>query len=355
MTKRSRWLAIGLVNLALFGGGYWTFLEVTDWYIDTLRPAMLMYDPHPFYRQQLKPNQHYRKGGVEFDIGPHRLRGPMPTATKTVDRPRVFFMGGSSVFDHLTSVSWPERFGQLVGAESHNAGVPGFSSRETVSFLYDKIRYYDPDIVVFYLGWNDVKYMKLFKDEIDVDRHYTFRSAFFAQYDIFSKPRPVRNWIALKRLFSRASTRLRENRAVSSDTGNAHSDPPGSEIEWAKTKGIQFWESNVTNFVRMAKQFNIRAILSAQTTLVVDSMPEKDKKVVAYEFVNLTHQELVSVNQAMAECLRRVAQREGVPFVDPRGRLNGKRQFFGDHIHVSPEGSEVLAQEMARLLGPLIR
>ena len=80
--RRRRTLAFLLLNLVLLGIVLAVFFVVTERYIESARPSTLVYRPHPFQRHVLVPGQDYRRGPVQFRIGPDGFRGEEPRMPK---------------------------------------------------------------------------------------------------------------------------------------------------------------------------------------------------------------------------------------------------------------------------------
>lgn len=346
-------VALGLLALGLAGFAY----DLSEDYIARHRATTVVFEAHPFARQALAPNQDYRHGSARFRIGPHGQRGVAPSVPKRDGTTRVIAVGGSAVFDHLTSESWPERLPLELarlgrrGVEAFNFGVPGYSSRETLAHYHDRVHRYRPDVVVLYQGWNDVKYMRRFLESADVDRHYAYRGAFASQYAFLTEPRPYRNVLALQRMWqdSFRAPGLQENggRLTSAAT-------PVPATAWAGSAGLAFFTRNVRALVRQVKADGGVCVLVAQASLASADLPAAERTRIAYRYVGLSHDELVAVNAAMAEALRRIAREEGVPFVDPRSALDGRADLFSDHVHLRAEGSARLARIVAQGLAPVV-
>ena len=54
-------------------------------------------------------------------------------------------------------------------------------------------------------------------------------------------------------------------------------------------------------------------------------------------------------------CLREQPKGYDIPFVDVRGQVNGNLAYFGDHVHMNPEGSERFAALLAGELAPELK
>ena len=80
---------------------------------------------------------------------------------------RVFFVGGStalgaeSTSDNATIPGYLEKFFNGIDMENYvqvvNAGKSGFSSYTEKALIFDKIQYLNPDMIIVYDGWNNVR------------------------------------------------------------------------------------------------------------------------------------------------------------------------------------------------------
>ena len=362
MNKLFGWSLILAVNVLLITAFSWVLLDRTDTYIEKQSKSTLIYDIHSLRRQVLVPNQKYQRGRVEFSINKMGFRGRVPTAKKLNGNLRLFVLGGSSAFDHhlAEGQSWPERLeGHLsvIGGgsvESYNFGIPGYSSRETLSNYIDKVRWLEPDLLVFYHGWNDLKYMRMFAKKVDVDRFYSVKN-WRDQYKFITAERPFRNWYALQILSDQFWTKLTRPKAPQLKEGVSKApsvDKAHVYQELGPSMGLEYYRKNIESFVQAAISDGVRPILAAQNTLVHAGLPKDLHRKVAFRWVQLSLPELVKYNDLMVEVLSETAKKYQVPFVDLRKQINGRPEFFVDHVHMSPKGSKffanLLSQEIAK-------
>lgn len=372
--RRRKLVGIAFVlglNLVLLAVVYVVFIRVTEGYIARQDESRLIYDLNPLRRQVLLPNQQYRLDDVHISINRFGFRGAAPPMPKPDGVTRIVTLGGSSVFDHHLSEgeSWPERLGPLLAldgitpAESFNCGIPGYSSRESLAFYIDKIRYLEPDYVLLYHGWNDLKYVVAFRDGVDADAFF-YATDYHDHNKMFKSGRPWRNWYALQAMYRdwRDAGAVQENIVPPpADPTSSHpaaaqtaADSPRPASPWSESPGLRFFESNVDLFVHAVLADGATPVLVAQNTLVTRDLPVRLRKRVGYQFIGTDHETVVAINEAMADVLRRIAEKHGIPFVDLRSRLNGRPEYFRDHVHLTPEGSLVFARLLADQLADIL-
>ena len=95
------------------------------------------------------------------------FRGPDFEVEKVDNTIRVFFVGGSTTLgpqsssDNATIPGYLEKFFNEIDMENYiqvvNAGKSGFTSLTERALIFDKIQYLNPDIVIVYDGWNNVR------------------------------------------------------------------------------------------------------------------------------------------------------------------------------------------------------
>ncbi|HJQ14248.1 MAG TPA: hypothetical protein VJ830_05810 [Anaerolineales bacterium] len=106
----------------------------------------------------MKPGSHYKWQNIDVDINSHGLRGPEPTYAKSSGTYRILNLGDSVVMGW--GVREEDTYGQQLESllneagssdlrfEVINAGVPGWSLENALSFLEEEGLNYDPDLVV---------------------------------------------------------------------------------------------------------------------------------------------------------------------------------------------------------------
>jgi hypothetical protein len=106
-----------------------------------------------------------------YFINRNGTRGRGFSRRKPSGTTRVLILGGSAVFDpnvfdadSIDTNDWPHRVERLLksmgfdGVEVVNAGIPGHSTVDSFGRLYSQLWLYEPDVIVVYQTWNDIKY-----------------------------------------------------------------------------------------------------------------------------------------------------------------------------------------------------
>ena len=107
-------------------------------------------------------------GGVEHrkELNSRGFSGPEFSSIKPPDTYRVFTLGGSTTFgtNQFHSETWPGYLQQIfdgeelgVNVQVINAGISGYSSTAEYQMLKTRLIDYQPDLVIMYDGWNDLK------------------------------------------------------------------------------------------------------------------------------------------------------------------------------------------------------
>lgn len=255
-------------------------------------------------------------------------------------------LGGSSVFDFRVETSWPERLGPRLGVEAYNAGIPGYSLREVVPFYEDRIRPFEPDVVLVYVGWNDVKYLSASRRTLTLAEYPDADGPPPPQYDFLLAPRPLRNLKAVPVMFEKLRLRsgfVSENRAPQPKATTGTSTSAATPADWRQTPGFDFFRERLHRLIDLVKADGATPVLVVEATLAAPSLAPADRRRIALHYVRSSYEELLRVNDAIAEELKAVAHTRDLPFVDVRPKMNGRPTYFHDHVHLTEEGSRALA------------
>ena len=336
---------------------------------DTVRENTLQYASAVYARHLLVPNQRIdvdaawglraaqETSGREFHINALGYRGPDATPTKPPGRCRIVIVGGSAVFDTWATEGndWPrlteKRLHELGRrqVEVINAGIPGHSSADAAGRLYTQLWMYEPDFVLLYNAWNDIKYFSTLSPErplIAETRSYA------PAEDPFQRYRGTLDWLlSSSQLYVKLRTRyFRTKYDVGSEGLQEGGDLADSFPEW----GVEQYRIDLAAFVAAAHHAGAIPVMLTQATLAVSGASESDRERIAYEYVGLDHDTLVRAFDSCTESMRTIAKKEDVLLLDVAASLSGRSELFRDHVHATAEGSRALARLTADFLAPLV-
>jgi lysophospholipase L1-like esterase len=347
--KKCLLVAIATIMVILTGLELWLRLAPPRaWTLERLLaggpPAARLVRPHPYLTYALTPA--FRKDGVSHNS--FGYRGPEITTPKAPGTIRVLCMGGSSTYGVGASsdlFTWPAQL-QLALASSNpatpievvNAGVPGYTSFETLIDL--ELRGVDlaPGIVVVYQGFNDLRAATRAADRVTGDNTH-YRRRWTAPGDdangvlVYSRAALLARW-----LFTTFQSRV----ADLSDYVVVEAHAP-QFVKPVGTVALASYRRNLTQIVAVARAAGARVLIVTE----------------AYGEATIHPDEAEIVDGAMsafAQIARDVVQRLDDPataLLDGRRILPGFEGVFAEIDHLSNHGARVLGVLVAEKLSAL--
>lgn len=348
-------MSIGVL-IVLGEVGVRLFVKNGDITPEILRNRSVHYEPVVFARHAFKQEARLikhtfgSKKGLVWEINEQGYRGPNFEAKKADGTTRIIIYGGSAVFDTKSTKGedWPHRVqGKLRGAgfptvEVINAGIIAHTALESVGRLFAEGYAFEPDYVLIYNAWNDIKYFSSHKTALrtlhpslqgfDPRIHYG---------NIID--RWLCEWSQLYNVLRRTyyKTKLKIGKEGMRKAGDLR-----NSIDLLNSKGFRQYQLAMETFVDLARNIGAEPILMTQARLVSGSKaltPEQQKRV-DYHHVGLSHEALLETFDRLDAIVRKVSAEKGAMLIDASGHLSGKDWVFDDHVHVVPRGSDALAQ-----------
>ncbi|MBI3782391.1 MAG: SGNH/GDSL hydrolase family protein [Deltaproteobacteria bacterium] len=344
---------------------------------DSERHSSIEYAPSLFSRNQLpqKSQATYDADGkAMYTIDALGYRGLPIAIPKPPGTLRIAVIGGSAAFDIGADDGhdWPHLVQEKLRASGRanievvNAAVPGYATWDILGRLYGELWMLQPDYVVVYEAWNDIKYFPWLKPEHSLARGYLpapsvstesgpmidnpfiyYRGAvdrFFCHSQLYSRLRRRFWWWKLGEMGLEGLVT-----GPGDPSGNG-SNYPNTYSEW----GPKQYELNLRLIVAAARAAGATPLLLTQARMIDTKNDAEERRRIRYDYVQLSHDGLL---HAFADCdaaVQRVAKAEKVGFLDLGSILNGRRSLFADHVHTTPEGSEAIATAVASYLQPQI-
>lgn len=300
-----------------------------------------------YYRESIilmKPNQHFQT----LNINSHGFRGPETTIEKPENTFRIFITGGSSAVSlgstsDETSISgvmqklYDEK--ELgVKVEVVNGATSGYASLQENWLVKNKMLAFEPDLIIFYDGGNDVRGRNLDTiEEITVVldeserknpfklKSYPFYRTPFVIYKILLEP--TRTW-------------------------GVQNDPPINEhiIEQVPLN----WKNNIAEICEIGKKENFQVLVALQPligagnkTIIGDediAAPQNNPGV--YKSLSL----YPNMKNRLAELSSICAKTVDLTNIFD----NVMEPLYYDDIHVNDKGNEMIANKLFELTVPMV-
>jgi hypothetical protein len=284
------------------------------------------------------------------------FRGPEYSWQPSPGTLRVVVFGGSAGFCYHQKEedTWPGRLqvylsNQLkMPVEVVNLSLPGFdSSNSKINYLFSG-RALNPHIVIIYHTWNDVKFFRGIE-----------KSPQTVAFASVAANKPL--WQRLARL-TQIGRRLRNMllaRHMNKPYGETQytslaSEGLGANIPVNST-AFQWARKNFADFARFAHSDNVLPVLVTQATIVAQENLHKEEyhkpiAVNAADMVGMSFPVLLAVWKEMNNIIKESCSRESAVFIDGYNAIPHNYTYLEDHIHLTTEGCDLLAQEISQNL-----
>lgn len=291
-------------------------------------------------------------------------RYPAGTLTKTVnqhgfistpdidfdkddDETRIVFLGGSSTAGTGTNLAdnqtWPWRVVDTLKEQFPdkkltliNAALSGFSSFESYGRLWSRLRFYEPDIVVVYHGWNEMYYFS------DVNRARNWRVLKDGSWSFQSKTKfqlYEPSWMDHVVWPSQILTRVRI-RLARPGIGEVGGNREAKLADSYDADTLDAWQTNLELISRTTELLGAKLFVCKQATLITPDTSDEDRSRCHYHLHGFDHDAHV---QAFNDIYRVTDQVIPTDDVIDTTSLSGKSDVFTDHVHLTPEGAQLLA------------
>ena len=125
-----------------------------------------------------KPNWQLNHNTIKESFNSFGFKSPEFKVKKDNSTVRVVALGGSSVYGYPleNNQTWPHFLSNYLSSDTSsilndynnfeviNTGVGGYTTYQSVGLLFSKILDLDPDLIILYQLWNDIKYFPLLND-----------------------------------------------------------------------------------------------------------------------------------------------------------------------------------------------
>jgi hypothetical protein len=341
---------------------------------DTLRERSLEYEATLFSKNAF-PQMAQRKNGTwrgpwSVEINERGYRGKLFAVPKPKEVVRVVVLGGSAAFDAGAGEGedWPHLTNELLWARGYthveiiNMATPGYATWNALGQLYSEVWMFEPDYVLVYEAWNDIRYFtwlsadrsllrgerpaKTVKDSNLVDNPFMYYTGSLDQL------------LSHSQLYTRVRWRYQSWQmgmigfeGVIKPAGGSQNAP--SQPSLSDSYGFHAsrqYALNLSLIADAAQHIGATPLFLTQARLVSPPNSEADRQKIWYERVNLSHDALVRAFTDCDKAVFAVAKTKDIPVLDLSEMFTGRSELFYDHVHLTPTGSQEIAKAVADFL-----
>ena len=336
---------------------------------DTVKASSLQYVPTIFAQHRLKPNQDVNTeegwgdreddgwAGHRYVINKQGYRGADIAIPKPEPACRIVILGGSAVFDVKASEddTWPflvERYLREKGydtIEVVNGGVPGHASFDSLGRLYSQVWMFEPDIVLVYNVWNDIKFIRY----IDGVGPVTPLLSIVRPFDDTANPfmnylNSFDKLLSSSQIYVKLRVRYYQWKLQPRFEGKR---PEGQPINTTVGRlGLRQFRLNYELIVDTARNIGAVPVLLTQATLVTPDAGQEDRERIGYEYTQMDHETLAAAFEDFNDVIRSVAQDKEAAYLDLDEEFSGRSELFVDHVHLTATGRMEIARRVGRFL-----
>ena len=228
-----------------------------------------------------------------------------------------------------------------------NAGVPGYSSLETLINFQIRVRDLAPDMIVIYQNVNDLHSRLVWPPEYyKADRTGIYQSPkLFNSIPIWEHSAIIRlTLIRLGLTDSHGSInqiiKLADTYIINQNNLNKNGIDKLNLKEVLQTNKPIFFEKNIQSLTTLAQSLGIKVVLS--TFIFSDEFPETN--------ILFSNQAIKDAIEEQNEVLRDISARSGALLYDLAKDITINKKLFTDGIHFGHEGNEIRSKKIAEFL-----
>lgn len=296
-------------------------------------------------------------GAKTYFINEHGSRGASFKLPKPPGVRRIVVLGGSTVFDLNADegFDWPHLVEKFLKEKGHhqveviNAGIPGHTSGDSLGRLYTEIWQWEPDYLMIYEAWNDIKYFNSLSHDTPLIR--LVKPTNLAA-DPFKTYQGTMDYLLS---YSQLYVKIRSRYFVWKHQVGSEGKFKEERKDIVSSLGLAQFRLNMEMFVDVSRNIHAIPILLTQATLASPTSTAEDRKKIIYGYVGLSHEGILQAYEKCRQIILGVAREKKADVLDLLPQLQGKSELFHDHDHTTPRGSEEIARRVANFLDPLLK
>jgi lysophospholipase L1-like esterase len=317
---------------------YWLFSQQDTPYVELFRK-------HPFLVAEARPDAAYvSKGGVRLRHNHIGARGDDVKAAKSPGTKRILVLGGSSAYCVGVSnkETWPRYLQEKLGKghEVINLGVPGYTTAEHIVQTALQISDLSPDVVIYYLGWNDARNQHvagLKSDYSDFHGRSQYNHLMLGAFKFGNRSMLVQTVAnTLRKIF------VRDPEGIYKTEGT--SDKFTAKID---VRALDIYKRNLHLLISLCRTQGVRAIMVPQIMNYEKLTGDKPYGWLPY----VKDKDLKVVMEGYNKAMNEVCAADKADYMDAVLGVRYSQQDFFDNLgHFSAHGNERFAEVLARYL-----
>jgi len=268
---------------------------------------------------------------------------------------RIVFLGGSSTTGMMLSdeETWPWLVTDMLREkfphqefEFINASLPGYTTFDSYGRLWSRLRFYEPDVIVMYHGWNEMYYFN--KDVADnihklrVLSDGSWSSGEHVETNVRQyEPLPIDPYIQHSQLL----TLIRTHFSTPLEWGEI-AVRKGLADSYDK-RGLDIFRTNLRLIRAAADLFDAELFVVKQATLISERSSVEVLKNAKCEYHGFTCEAHLRAFRDIYKVIEEEIESDKIIDATP---LSGESAYFHDHIHLKEEGARKLAETIAENL-----
>jgi len=357
-------LSLLLMVEVLFRLGY-RFYTGTAYRLYEKVPFKKIYvEPHPYLPFIYKRNFQTEKGGIatyplhkgRFKFGQyttnHQRFANGAAGDRDIEIPkpngllRINCLGASTTGNYIVldgkSYSYPMELESILKSklghpvEVNNCGQGGYNSADILVRFALQIIDTQPDVVIIYHGYNDIRAYLTNSFESDYSHARRNLGETYWQFYLASKipviPIKVLNYLINQWMPVSVRNSLLDN--VSKGDFNIGADP---------ALGLKTYQRNLQHIIDLCRCNNIRVILSTYCHYLHDGIKGES-----------LHQRYAHIVELENDVMRKLASKNGLSLVDNARLVPKDEKYFVDSVHFTPEGMRLIAKNIGEVVSEVL-
>ncbi|MGH7135668.1 MAG: SGNH/GDSL hydrolase family protein [Pirellulales bacterium] len=323
--------AVTLVSAELLLRAY---VAVRGWTPNCYAAQLQLFRPHPKTGYDLTPGFRLRSAVYEMSINSLGLRGPEIDFHKPKGVRRIAVVGESSAFGYLVSDGQEaarllERKLRARGrsVEVVNGGVPGYNLFQSIVRYDEVLAPLEPDVVIAYLGWNDLPYIVSERPDAEPFRR---RAAAPAWERLLSH----------STLYGFVVYRLWGGPVRMVPADFAAGEPTAA--------GKRQFTDNLSALAERVEQSGARLILCAQATAAHPTVSGDLRPTLGPD--DASQARAIRLGSWLHDTLAAFTDEQNLTFVDAYTAIPPTTEMLADYVHLTVHGEERLAELWAEVI-----